>query len=52
MFSTFLIVVFLVALVAVGLSTAAVYLFAEAKWEKHPMASCTYRRAISFSSMA
>lgn len=50
MFSTFLMAYVLFTLVAVGLITVGIYLFAEAKWNKHPMASCTYRRAASFVS--
>lgn len=50
MFSTFLMASVLLMLIAVGVSAVVAYLFAEAKWEKHPMASCSYRRAASYAS--
>lgn len=51
MFSPFLAATVLLTLIAVGVSAVAAYLFAEAKWAKHPMASCTYQRAASYASV-
>ncbi|NUU01542.1 hypothetical protein [Herbaspirillum robiniae] len=50
MFSTFLMAVVLFTLIAVAGAAYGVYLFAEAKWNKHPLSRCTYRRAASFAS--
>lgn len=49
MFTTFLIAA-LFTLIAVAGSTVAIYLFAEAKWNKHPLARFSHRRATSFAT--
>ncbi|WDZ95941.1 hypothetical protein Herbaro_21095 [Herbaspirillum sp. WKF16] len=50
MFTTFLMAAVLFTLIAVAGTAVGVYLFAEAKWNKHPLARCSYRRAASFAS--
>jgi hypothetical protein len=49
MFSTFLMAVILCTLFAIAFSAAGIYLFAEARWNRHPLARCTYRRAARFA---
>jgi len=47
---TFLLAVFLIMTTMVGISSVVVYLVAESKWRRHPLARCTYQRAASFST--
>ncbi|MBP0598120.1 hypothetical protein J8I26_08410 [Herbaspirillum sp. LeCh32-8] len=49
MFTTFLMAAFF-TLIAVAGSAVAIYLFAEAKWNKHPLAQVSYRRVERFSA--
>lgn len=50
MITTFLMAVVLFTILAVAGAAFGIYLFAEAKWDKHPLARCSYRRAASFAS--
>ncbi|KAF1045472.1 MAG: hypothetical protein GAK35_01343 [Herbaspirillum frisingense] len=50
MFTPFLMAVILLTLIAIGFSAVGIYFFAEAKWNKHPLARCTQRRAASFAA--